>query len=108
MVPTTDSKENNAFEEYIVIDGKIEKLGTYSTGSVGEENLINAVNPDEFVISADGTKTLSLFEVPATKIVGLENNETFSIIQADVGSLADEMVKVDNRIDTLEKAVLDL
>lgn len=108
MVPTTDSKENNAFEEYIVIDGKIEKLGTYSTGSVGEENLINAVNPDEFVISTDGTKTLSLLEVPATKIIGLENNETFSIIQTDVGSLANEMVKVDNRIDTLEKAVLDL
>lgn len=108
MVPTVDIKENNAFEEYIVINGKIEKLGTYSTGAVGEENFINAVNPGEFIVSTDGTKTLSLFQVPATKIIGLENNETFSILQTKVGILSSGLETTNNRISELEGVIAQL
>lgn len=108
MVPSNDSEDKNAFEEYMVINGKLERLGTYSIGSVGEENLINAINTSEFVISTDGTKTLSLLEVPATKIVGLENNSTFTVLQTEVGTLATELTQMNTRVASIEEAIAEL
>lgn len=108
MVPSNDSEDKNAFEEYMVINGNLERLGTYSIGSVGEENLINAINTSEFVISTDGTKTLSLLEVPATKIVGLENNSTFTVLQTEVGTLTTELTQMNTRVASIEEAIVEL
>ena len=100
-------EENNQYLEYIVIEGKVERIGSIGTAS-GEVNIINAVNPGEFVISTDGLRTLSLLEVPAQKITGLENNSTFSILQTEVGTLSTELSVVKGQVSKIEETILEL
>ena len=106
LVPN-GNEENNQYLEYIVIEGKVERIGSIGTAS-GEVNIINAVNPGEFVISTDGSRTLSLLEVPAQKITGLENNSTFNILQTEVGTLTTELSSVKERVSDIEGTILEL
>lgn len=106
IVPSGDN-EGNKYEEYIVIDGALEKIGSIGTAS-GEYNVINAVNEEEFAISTDGTRTLSLKSVPAGKIIGLENNETFKLLQTEVGTLSSNYSTMSERLTNVEEAVNSL
>lgn len=106
MVPS-GSSEGNKYEEYIIIDNAIEKIGTIGTGS-GEINIINAINEEEFFISTDGFRTLNLKAVPAVKISGIEENETIKIIQKDVATLKSSNESIVKRLDTVESNILEL
>lgn len=106
IVPSGDN-EGNKYEEYIVIDGSLEKIGSIGT-SPGEYNVINAVNEEEFSISTDGTRTLSLKIVPAGKLSGLENNETFKLLQTEVGTLSNNYSTMNERLTGIEETVNSL
>lgn len=106
IVPFGDT-EGNRYEEYIVIEGILEKIGSIGT-SAGEVNIINSINVEEFSISEDGKRTLNLKAVPAVKITGIENNETIKIIQADVATLKSSNESIVNRLDTIETNVSEL
>lgn len=106
MVPSSNS-EGNKYEEYIIIDNAIEKIGTIGTGS-GEINIINAINEEEFSVSTDGFRTLNLKAVPAVKISGIEENETIKIIQKDVATLKSSNESIIERLDTVESNILEL
>lgn len=106
IVPFGDT-EGNRYEEYIVIEGTLEKIGSIGT-SAGEVNIINSINVEEFSISEDGKRTLNLKAVPAVKITGIENNETIKIIQADVATLKSSNESIVNRLDTIETNVSEL
>lgn len=106
IVPSGDN-ESNKYEEYIVIDGSLEKIGSIGTSS-GEHNVINAVNEEEFSISTDDTRTLSLKIVPAGKLSGLENNETFKLLQTEVGTLSNSYSTMNERLTGIEKTVNSL
>lgn len=106
IVPFGDT-EGNRYEEYIVIEGTLEKIGSIGT-SAGEVNIINSINVEEFSISEDGKRTLNLKAVPAVKITGIENNETIKIIQADVATLKSSNESIINRLDTIETNVSEL
>ena len=106
IVPSGDN-EGNKYEEYIVIDGSLEKIGSIGTSS-GEHNVINAVNEEEFSISTDDTRTLSLKIVPAGKLSGLENNETFKLLQTEVGTLSNSYSTMNERLTGIEETVNSL
>ena len=106
IVPSGDN-EGNKYEEYIVIDGSLEKIGSIGTSS-GEHNVINAVNEEEFSISTDDTRTLSLKIVPAGKLSGLENNETFKLLQTEVGTLSNNYSIINERLMGIEETVNSL
>ena len=106
IVPFGDT-EGNKYEEYIVIEGVLEKIGSIRTGA-SEVNIINSINTEEFSISEDGKRTLNLKAVPAVKITGIENNETIKIIQADVATLKTSNESVVNRLDIVEANILEL
>lgn len=101
------NEEGNKYEEYIVIDKVLEKIGSIGTSS-GEVNVINGINEEEFEISKDGKRTLNLKAVPAIKIAGMENNETVKIIQADIATLKTSNESVVNRLNTVETNILEL
>ena len=105
-MPSGDN-EGNKYEEYIVIDGSLEKIGSIGTSS-GEHNVINAVNEEEFSISTDDTRTLSLKIVPAGKLSGLENNETFKLLQTKVGTLSNNYSTMNERLTGIEETVNSL
>ena len=106
LVPNNDG-ENNQYIEYIVVEGKIERIGSIGT-TTGEVNIINAVNPGEFIISTDDSRTLNLLEVPASKIIGLEQNSDFNILQKEVGTLSTELLTVQTHVNEIKETILDL
>lgn len=106
IVPSGDN-EGNKYEEYIVIDDSLEKIGSIGTSS-GEYNVINAVNEEEFSISTDGTRTLNLKSIPAAKVQGLENIETIKIIQANITSLVEQQTSMNTRLENVEKSINEL
>lgn len=106
IVPFGDT-EGNKYEEYTVIEGVLEKIGSIGTNT-GEVNIINSINVEEFNISEDGKRTLNLKAVPAVKITGIENNETIKIIQANVATLKSSNESIVKRLDTVETNILEL
>lgn len=112
MVPS-GSEDQNLYDEYIVINGALEKVGSWGieSGTIGELNVINSVNEEEFIISTDGNRKLSINSIAIAKVGNLQTELTdiksdITILKADVGTLKTQVEAIqslDDRIEALEK-----
>ena len=102
LVPSKEETNNN-YEEYIVIEGQIEKLGSASIPP-GEVNVINSINEEEFEILDDNRK-LVIKQVPIDKLSNLDKHETIQIMKIKVEKLSNNFDNLNKRLDEIETSV---
>lgn len=105
LVPSKEETNNN-YEEYIIIEGQIEKLGSTSTPP-GEVNIINSINEEEFEILKDDRK-LVIKQVPIDKLSNLDKHETIQIIQKKIEKLSDNLNDFNGRLNKIETSIQTL
>ena len=102
LVPCTN-EENNYYEEYIVVEGHIERLGPASVPP-GEINIINSINEEEFEILNNNRK-LVIKQVPISKLSDLDKHETIQIIKTKVEKLSNDFNNLNDRVEKIETSV---
>ena len=96
--------EGNQYLEYIVIEGKVEQIGSIGTGT-GEVNIINSVDETVFEISNDGNKTLLLKNVPVGKISDFASHESFVLLSNKVDTLENNVGILQTNVGVLQNDV---
>lgn len=109
MIPS-GFENQNLYEEYIVVNGNVEKVGSWGieSGAIGELNVINSVNEDEFEISTDGNRRLNIKSIAIAKVGNLQTELSvikadIITLKADIGALKDS--NLINRVSTLEENI---
>lgn len=95
IAPKNGTK-NDQYEEYIVVDKHVEKLGF---------SFINSIDTDQFEILIEDNRKLALKQIPIDKLGSLDNHETIKIIRTDIENLR---VGTENRLSKVEESIQDL
>lgn len=104
MVPLGVNDYDNKYEEYVVIEGNIEPVGSWSVDLDDyvkkDELLFTAVDGSHFTINEN---TLSLKPITMESIPGLiELNSSVGTLTTEVGNLKTKQVNLESRVGNLE------
>lgn len=100
MVPTGLQYEDDKYDEYVVIDNIIEKVGSWevdlSNYATKDEIIVSSVSND-FTIDTDNNKQLILNNLSINKIIGLQDllNNKVNIIEGYTLLSPEDKIKLD-------------
>ena len=82
---------------------EITKLATVEM--YAEKNAIDSVDADEFTITGDIERKLSINKIDGVKLINLDNNTDFSAVKADVSTAKDTIKTIRSELDGINQQI---
>lgn len=90
----------------LITDAQVTKLQGIEENA--EKNVIAAVNAEEFTVTDDIERKLSINKIDGAKLINLDNNEMFNAVKTDVNTAKDNIGAIQKSLDGLNSSITNI